>query len=218
MGRDRTRIERLEQLSQTGGPVTDVTGTAPIVVTTPSPGVRNVALHGAGAGTVTNVNVTGSDGSVAVTGSPITSSGTIDLIVAIDPLTAKTTPVAADEFILADSAASFANKKITYANLVACGLTNVIRAASATVASNTRNRVTTSSVALTTPASPADFDIIQVLIESGALSSDSVIANSGQTVNGLSTWNLDTTPCFVELIYDLATTNWFVTSARFGTT
>lgn len=97
------------------------------------------------------------------------------------------------------------------------GLTNVIRAASATVASNTRNRVTASSVALTTPASPADFDIIQVLIESGALSSDSVIANGGQTVNGLSTWNLTITPCFVELCYDLAATNWFVTSARFGT-
>jgi hypothetical protein len=121
MGRDRTRIERLEQLSQTGGPVTDVTGTAPIVVTTPIPGVRNVSISGAGAGTVTSVNVTGSDSSVVVTGSPITSSGTINLAVGIDPLTAKTTPVAADEFILADSAASFANKKITYANLVAAG-------------------------------------------------------------------------------------------------
>jgi hypothetical protein len=81
MGRDRTRIERLEQLNQQGGPVTDVTGTAPIVVTTPSAGVRNVSLSTSGFGSVSYVNITSADGSVTVTGSPITSAGTIDLSV-----------------------------------------------------------------------------------------------------------------------------------------
>lgn len=45
MGRVRTRVERLEQL-QNSSAVSNVTGTPPIVVTTPSVGVRNVALDG----------------------------------------------------------------------------------------------------------------------------------------------------------------------------
>ncbi len=81
MGRDRTRIERLEQLNQQGGPVTDVTGTAPIVVTTPSPGVRNVSVSTSGFGSVSYVGITSADGSVTITGSPIVSSGVIDLSV-----------------------------------------------------------------------------------------------------------------------------------------
>jgi hypothetical protein len=79
MGRDRTRIERLEQLNQQGGPVTDVTGTAPIVVTTPSAGVRNVSVSTSGFGSVSYVNITSDDGSIVVSNSPITSAGTIDL-------------------------------------------------------------------------------------------------------------------------------------------
>lgn len=42
MGRVRTRVERLEQLTN-AGQVSNVTGTAPIVVTTTAPGVRNVS-------------------------------------------------------------------------------------------------------------------------------------------------------------------------------
>lgn len=45
MGRDRTRIERLEQL-QDSSSLVNVTGTPPIVVTTPSPSVRNVSVTG----------------------------------------------------------------------------------------------------------------------------------------------------------------------------
>jgi len=64
-----------------------------------------------GSGTVTSVSGT----------SPIVSSGgaTPAISIAIDPLTGKTTPVSGDEFLLADSASSFANKKITFANLSA---------------------------------------------------------------------------------------------------
>lgn len=54
-------------------------------------------------------------------GAPLTAanggSGAASLGLAVDAATAKTTPVAADELLLADSAASFATKKVTLGNL-----------------------------------------------------------------------------------------------------
>jgi hypothetical protein len=68
-------------------------------------------------------------GATSSTGSGITQltggvtagpgSGSQVAAVVIDGLAAKTTPIAADEFILSDSAAGFANKKVTLTNLAA---------------------------------------------------------------------------------------------------
>lgn len=89
-------------------------------------------------------------------------------------------------------------------------------AASAVMAER-RVRYTANNVAGTLPVPASDFQDQYILIES-ALTGCSVVANAGYTVNGLASWNLDITPCYVHLIANTGTPkNWFVAETRFGT-
>lgn len=85
-------------------------------------GSQLLSLFGPASGTVSSVAVASPGSTLSISGSPITTTGTINLDVTavpattlqtINSLTTKTTPVVADEFIIGDSAASFANKKVT---------------------------------------------------------------------------------------------------------
>jgi hypothetical protein len=77
MGRLRTRVERLEQLGS-GDALPDQSGHAGEFLTTDGTNPSWAPVAG-GSGTVTSVGVSTGSSGVAVTGSPVTTTGTIDL-------------------------------------------------------------------------------------------------------------------------------------------
>jgi hypothetical protein len=93
--------------------------------------------------------------------------------VAIDGLTAKATPVDADEFILADSAASFLGKKVTGANLKKYGLNGLVVRVQAFAASGTY-----------TPNANMVYCIVQLVGGGGAGGGPAAAAGSLKTGGG----------------------------------
>jgi hypothetical protein len=79
MGRLRTRVERLEQLDPGGSPLPDQTGHAGEYLQTDGSTPSWAAIPPPSGGTVTSVGVSTGTSGVAVTGSPVTTTGTIDL-------------------------------------------------------------------------------------------------------------------------------------------
>jgi hypothetical protein len=77
MGRLRTRVERLEQLGS-GDALPDQSGHSGEFLTTDGTNPSWAPVAG-GSGTVTSVGVSTGSSGVAVTGSPVTTTGTIDL-------------------------------------------------------------------------------------------------------------------------------------------
>lgn len=96
------------------------------------------------------------------------------------------------------------------------GSTHANVSSSATL-SHTINRYTAGSVAGTTPASPADFDELEVSIEDASYTGCTLVANTGQTVNGASSLSFNILPCVMRFRYNLAATNWFPLYYRIGT-
>lgn len=96
----------------------------------------NVPITGFASSTLTNAHIFVGNGSnvatdVAMSGEvTITNTGVTTF--GLHSLTAKTTPVGADEFVLSDSAASFTNKKITFTNLLSAISTGVTPTLTAT--------------------------------------------------------------------------------------
>lgn len=103
----------------------------------------------------------------------------------------------------------------TYVDANAGGSTHANVSSNATL-SQIVNRYTATGVAGTTPASPGDFDEIEVSIESAAFTGCSLVANTGQTINGAGTFSFDILPCVMRFRYNLAATNWFPLYYRIG--
>jgi len=95
------------------------------------------------------------------------------------------------------------------------GSTHANVGSSATL-SKTINRYTAGSVHGTTPASPADFDQLEIRIEDASFTGCTLIANSGQTVNGAASYSFDILPCIFRFTYNLSATNWFIDYYRIG--
>jgi len=96
------------------------------------------------------------------------------------------------------------------------GSASAANVAASTTLSATINRFTAGSVAGTTPASPADFDELEIAIEDASFTGCSIVAHAGQTVNGASSLSFDILPCIFRFRYNLAATNWFVDYYRIG--
>jgi hypothetical protein len=79
----------------------------------------------------------------------------------------------------------------------------------ATIVSFSKNRLTAPDISVTTPPKPADFDDFLVVVSDPANTGCSIVANSGQTIDGQSSFSIDIVPCALWFSYDKANTNWF---------
>jgi len=199
----------LSLFEPSSGVVTPASG-APATTVTITPGGMSTSTQSVG----------GSNSGYAPEQSPAAAPTNYDLDLSMIAGLGQTAFPTVNTILIGDGTQWVAKQMTGDASILASGAINVFpganMAASATMP-NRRVRFTANSVAGTFPVPASDFQDQYVLIES-ALTGCSVVANSGYTVNGLASWSLDITPCYVHFIANTnpAVKNWFVAEIRVG--